>query len=83
MAYKRTMKKPNWGRCGTCNRPILTRRIKGTKEVVFLCKEPVYIILNPLSKSVYWYEGSWVRGDEHPNGIKAYRKHRCVFPKRV
>lgn len=77
MAYKRTMKKPNWNRCQRCNRPILTRRIKETGEVVFLCKEPVYIILDPLSKDTFWHNGSWVHGREVADGLVAYRKHKC------
>ncbi len=77
MVFKRTTKKPNWNRCQRCNRPILTRRIKETGEVVFLCKEPVYIILDPLSKEIFWYNGSWVHGRAVSDGLVAYRKHKC------
>lgn len=78
MAYKRTTKKPNWGRCGFCNAPVLTRRTKGTNKVVTLSKTPVYIILDPLSKDTFWYNGSWVHGREVSDGVVAYRKHKCT-----
>ena len=82
MAYKRTSQKPNWGRCGFCNSPVLTRRMKGTNKIVTLCKSPVYIILDPLSKETFWYNGAWVNGREHSDGIAAYRKHRCPHTRR-
>ena len=77
MTFKRTSQKPNWGRCGFCNAPVLTRRTKGTNKIVTLSKTPVYIIIDPTSKEEFWYEGKWVKGREHQEGLKAYCRHRC------
>lgn len=82
MTFKRTSQKPNWGRCGFCNAPVLTRRTKGTNKIVTLCKTPVYIILDPTSKEEFFYEGKWVKGRQQQDGLKAYRRHRCPHMRR-
>lgn len=70
--------KPNWFRCGFCNAPVLTRRIKGSKKIVTLSPTPIYIILDENSKSTYYYNGEWVHGREVSDGLVAYRKHKCA-----
>ena len=75
---KRTSEKVNWWRCGFCGSPVLTRRLKGCNKVVTLSRTPVYIILDETSRDVFYYNGAWVHGREHPDGIAAYRKHRCA-----
>ncbi len=82
MAFKRTTQKPNWCRCGFCNEPVLTRRTKGTNKIVTLSKTPVNIILDPLSKETFWYNGAWVHGRQVLDGLVAYRKHRCPHMRR-
>lgn len=70
-------KKPNWGKCGFCDAAVTMRRERETKKVVTLNKSPVYIILDPKSPEVYWYNGSWVHGRIVADGLVAYRKHKC------
>ena len=74
---KRTSARMNWWRCGCCGASVLTRKIKGSGEIVRLAKTPVYIILDATSSDVFYYNGEWVNGREVRDGLIAYRKHKC------
>lgn len=81
MAYRRTTKKPNWGRCGFCNESVLPRRLKGTNRMINLSKT-VYQILLDDSGEEFFYDGKMVRGREVSDGLTAYKPHRCRVLKR-
>lgn len=74
---RRISGKPNWFRCGFCDKPILTRRVKGSNKLVTLSRTPVYIIIDPSSPDTFYYGGEWVQGREVSDGLVAYRKHKC------
>ena len=74
---KRTTQKLNWWRCSCCNASVLTRKVRGSGEIVRLAKTPVYIILDATSSDTYYYNGEWVQGREVQDGLIAYRKHKC------
>lgn len=74
MRYKNS--KPNWGRCGFCNAPVLPRRLKGTNRMVNLAKDKYQILLDDNGET-FFYDGKWVRGRVVSDGLTAYRKHIC------
>ena len=77
---KRTSRRGNWNKCHLCGCNILTRRIKGQNRVIMLQPSPVNILLderNPDGK--FYYGGEMVDGRCVPDGLKAYREHKCVW----
>ncbi len=76
--YGRRGKKPNWSRCGFCNAPVLTRRLKGTSRIVTLSPDKYQILLDDKGEE-YYYDGKLVKGRLVPDGLTAYKRHICRF----
>lgn len=68
--------------CPFCEKRIITRRIKGENRTVRLAPGAVYILLDGEPDGVYYFNGKMVKGRCVPDGIAAYRLHRCVFDKK-
>lgn len=71
-------KKPNWNKCGFCGAPVLTRRIKGTNGIITLDRNTYQILLDDKGEEFY-YDGKLVKGRLVPDGLTAYKRHKCRF----
>ena len=81
MYYGRRSKTNDHTRCRFCGCSVLTRRIKGTKDIVILSPAKYNFLLKESGADKFYYNGKMNRGVEVCDGLIGYKEHKCYFKK--